>query len=36
MRSLDEHGQRRHRIIEIHFINREHEIGEFYEELLTI
>ena len=36
MRSLDEQGQKRHWILEIHFIDREHEIGGFYEELLTI
>ncbi|SNS43128.1 Metallopeptidase family M24 [Granulicella rosea] len=36
MRSLDEHGQRRHWILEIHFIDREHEIGGFYEELLAV
>ena len=36
MRSLDEHGRKRHWILEIHFVDREHEIGGFYEELLTI
>jgi len=36
MRSCDEKGQQRHWILEIHFIDREHEIGGFYEELLTI
>lgn len=36
MRSLDEDGQRRHWILEIHFVDRDHEIGGFYEELLTI
>ena len=36
MRSLDEQGQKRHWILEIHFIDREHEIGGFYEELLTL
>jgi len=36
MRSLDENGQRRHWILEIHFVDREHEIGGFYEELLTV
>jgi Xaa-Pro dipeptidase len=36
MRSLDENGQKRHWILEIHFVNREHEIGGFYEELLTV
>jgi Xaa-Pro dipeptidase len=36
LRSLDEKGQKRHWILEIHFINREHEIGGFYEELLTV
>jgi len=36
MRSLDEQGQKRHWILEIHFVDREHEIGGFYEELLTV
>jgi Xaa-Pro dipeptidase len=36
LRSLDEKGQKRHWILEIHFVNREHEIGGFYEELLTV
>jgi Xaa-Pro dipeptidase len=36
MRSLDEQGRKRHWILEIHFVDREHEIGGFYEELLTI
>jgi Xaa-Pro dipeptidase len=36
MRSLDEHGPKRHWILEIHFVDREHEIGGFFEELLTI
>ncbi|MEI9979403.1 MAG: M24 family metallopeptidase [Edaphobacter sp.] len=36
MRSLDEEGRRRHWILEIHFVDREREIGGFYEELLTI
>jgi hypothetical protein len=27
MGSLDEHGQKRHWILEIHFVDREHEIG---------
>ncbi len=36
MRSLDEHGQKRHWILEIHFVDREREIGGFYEELLTL
>jgi Xaa-Pro aminopeptidase len=36
MRSLDEKGQKRHWILEIHFIDREHGIGGFFEELLTI
>jgi Xaa-Pro dipeptidase len=36
MRSLDEKGQQRHWILEIHFVDREHEIGGFYEELLTV
>jgi Xaa-Pro dipeptidase len=36
MRSLDENGHRRHWILEIHFVDRKHEIGGFYEELLTV
>ena len=36
MCSLDENGQKRHWILEIHFVDREHEIGGFYEELLTV
>jgi Xaa-Pro dipeptidase len=36
MRSLDEKGQKRHWILEIHFIDKEHLIGGFYEELLTV
>jgi Xaa-Pro dipeptidase len=36
MRSLDEEGRRRHWILEIHFVNKEQEIGGFYEELLTV
>ncbi len=36
MRSLNEKGQQRHWILEIHFVDREHEIGGFYEELLTV
>jgi Xaa-Pro dipeptidase len=35
MRSQNEQGQDRHWILEIHFIDREQEIGAFYEELLT-
>jgi Xaa-Pro dipeptidase len=36
MRSLDEQGRKRHWILEIHFVDREHGIGGFYEELLTV
>lgn len=36
MRSLDANGQRRHWILEIHFVDRQREIGGFFEELLTI
>jgi Xaa-Pro dipeptidase len=36
MRSLDENGEKRHWILEIHFVDREREIGGFYEELLTV
>lgn len=36
MRSLDENGQARHWILEIHFVDRARAIGGFFEELLTI
>ncbi len=36
MRSKDEQGRPRHWILEIHFIDRERQIGGFFEELLTI
>jgi Xaa-Pro dipeptidase len=36
MRSVDEKGQQRHWMLEIHFVDREHEVGGFYEELLTL
>jgi len=36
MRSLDEKGHKRHWILEIHFVDRERQIGGFYEELLTV
>lgn len=36
MRSCDDKGQKRHWILEIHFVDREREIGGFYEELLTV
>jgi Xaa-Pro aminopeptidase len=36
MRSPDANGQRRHWILEIHFVDRARRIGGFYEELLTI
>ncbi|WP_263358336.1 aminopeptidase P family protein [Acidicapsa ligni] len=36
MRSLDQNGQKRHWILEIHFVDRQHEIGGFYEELMTL
>jgi len=36
MRSLDEHGRKRHWILEIHFVDRQREIGGFFEELLTV
>ena len=36
MRSLDEQGEMRHWILEIHFVDRAREIGGFYEELLTV
>lgn len=36
MAALNEHGQPRHWILEVHFLDIEHEIGAFVEELLTI
>jgi Xaa-Pro aminopeptidase len=36
MRSTDEKGQLRHWILEIHFVDRERQIGGFFEELLTV
>jgi Xaa-Pro dipeptidase len=36
MRSLDEKGQKRHWILEIHFVDRKRQIGGFFEELLTV
>jgi Xaa-Pro dipeptidase len=36
MYSLDEQGQKRHWILEIHFVDRKNQIGGFYEELLTV
>jgi Xaa-Pro dipeptidase len=36
MRSPDENGQKRHWILEIHFVDRERQIGGFFEELLTV
>jgi Xaa-Pro aminopeptidase len=36
MRSTDEKGQMRHWILEIHFVDRERQIGGFFEELLTV
>ena len=36
MRAPDENGQSRHWILEIHFVDRERQIGGFYEELLTV
>ena len=36
MRSLNEQGQKRHWILEIHFVDRQHQIGGFFEELLTV
>jgi Xaa-Pro dipeptidase len=36
MRSADENGRPRHWILEIHFVDRERQIGGFYEELLTV
>jgi Xaa-Pro dipeptidase len=36
MRSLTEKGEERHWILEIHFVDRQRQIGGFYEELLTV
>jgi Xaa-Pro aminopeptidase len=36
MRSLDENGEPRHWILEIHFVDRARGIGGFFEELLTV
>jgi Xaa-Pro aminopeptidase len=36
MRAPDENGRPRHWILEIHFVDRQRQIGGFYEELLTI
>jgi len=36
LRELDETGNPRHWILEIHFIDRAREIGGFFEELLTV
>jgi Xaa-Pro dipeptidase len=36
MRAPDENGRPRHWILEINFVDRERQIGGFYEELLTV
>jgi Xaa-Pro dipeptidase len=36
MRSRDANGNQRHWILEIHFVDKEAQIGGFYEELLTV
>jgi Xaa-Pro dipeptidase len=36
MRDLDAAGEERHWILEIHFVDRAHQYGGFYEELLTV
>jgi Xaa-Pro aminopeptidase len=36
LREPDEHGNPRHWILEIHFVDRSRGIGGFYEELLTV
>jgi Xaa-Pro dipeptidase len=36
MRRLDDKGQDRHWILEIHFVDKVRQIGGFYEELLTV
>lgn len=36
MRDLDKNGKPRHWILEVHLIDKEHQFGAFYEQLLTI
>jgi Xaa-Pro aminopeptidase len=36
LRELDENGNPRHWILEIHFVDRSRQIGGFFEELLTV
>lgn len=36
MGKLNAKGEKRHWILEIHLVDREKEIGAFYEQLLTI
>ena len=36
MNSTDERGRKRHWILEIHFVDRQRQIGGFFEELLTV
>lgn len=36
MRSVDKHGHKRHWILEIHFVDKERQIGGFFEQLLTV
>lgn len=36
MRSTDDEGHLRHWILEIHFVDRDRQIGGFFEELLTV
>jgi Xaa-Pro dipeptidase len=36
MQSLDDKGHERHWILEIHFVDKQRQIGGFYEELLTV
>jgi len=36
MRTFDQKGKERNWILEIHFIDKEKEIGGFFEQLLTI
>ncbi len=36
MRSTDDQGRLRHWILEIHFVDRNRQIGGFFEELLTV
>ena len=36
MRTIDEKGNKRHWILEMHLVDRERQIGGFFEQLLTV